>query len=56
MVIKLELEVSEVDYILETLSQEPYVDVADLISKIHTQGRPQAKEQETLNKTEIPNE
>ena len=41
--IKLELSIEEVDYILTALSKQPFVEVADIITKIQEQGRPQVE-------------
>lgn len=41
MNIKLELTVDEVNYILNDLANKPYIEVAELISKIKTQGEKQ---------------
>ena len=41
MNIKLELTVEETNIILNALSGRPYVEVAELISKIRTQGEEQ---------------
>jgi len=49
MSITLELEISEVDFILEALGSKSYIDVVDLISKIHEQGRPQVQQQDELD-------
>ena len=40
--IKLELEVNEVNMILAVLGKHPFEDVVALVSKIKTQGDPQA--------------
>jgi hypothetical protein len=58
MSIKLELEINEIDFILEMLGGEPYIDVVDLIAKIHQQGRPQVEELDTTLETTTgePNE
>lgn len=41
--IKLELEISEVNMILAVLGKHPFEEVVQLISKIKTQGDPQAE-------------
>ena len=44
MNIKLDLTVEEVNIILNALSSRPYVEVAELIGKIHTEGEKQFNE------------
>jgi hypothetical protein len=41
--IKLELEINEVNTILAVLGKHPFEDVVALVSKIKTQGDPQAQ-------------
>ena len=42
--IKLELSVDEINIILNALSNRPYVEVAELISKIQNEGNKQLSE------------
>jgi hypothetical protein len=44
--IKLELDVNEVNGVLAALGQMPYVQVSELILKIRTQATPQVAEKE----------
>ena len=54
MLITLQLPVEDVNFILETLSEEPYRDVNDIIAKIQYQGRPQVEEAELADAQEEP--
>ena len=45
--IKLELDINEVNGVLTALSQFPFVQVKDLIAKIQTQAQAQVEEQQT---------
>ena len=45
MIIKLELTVDEVNYILNDLANKPYIEVVELIEKIRTEGEKQFNEQ-----------
>ena len=44
MNIKLELTVDEVNVILNALASRPYMEVAELIGKIHNEGKKQLEE------------
>jgi hypothetical protein len=48
--IKLELEVAEINGILNALGQMPFVQVQGLIAKIQSQAAPQVKEVEQADK------
>lgn len=54
MLINLQLPVEDVNFILETLSEEPYRDVNDIIAKIQYQGRPQVEAAELAAAQEEP--
>jgi hypothetical protein len=45
--IKLELDVKEINGVLTALGNLPYIQVVDLIAKIREQAAPQVAEQET---------
>jgi hypothetical protein len=45
-ILKFELTVAEVNIVLATLSKHPFEQVADLITKIQSQGNPQLAELE----------
>ena len=53
MAIKLELEISEVEQILKSLSGNAYAEVAQLIAKLHGQALPQAQAQTQATDTVI---
>lgn len=42
-IIKLDLTLAEVNYILESLADRPYREVFELIGKVRAQAEPQAK-------------
>ena len=43
---KFEFEVTEINYILEVLSQRPYKEVTELVDKIKEQGQTQVENKE----------
>ena len=47
LMIKLELDVKEINGVLTALGNLPYIQVVDLIAKIREQAAPQVAEQET---------
>lgn len=48
-IINIELTVNEVNVILRSLGQHPFVEIADLIAKIKQQGEAQITKQEAAN-------
>lgn len=48
-IINIELTVNEVNVILRSLGQHPFVEIADLIAKIKQQGEAQIAKQEAVN-------
>jgi len=56
-IIKLELTLNEVNYILESLADKPYREVFELIGKIKEQATPQVKQErpeQFLTKRDFP--
>lgn len=45
--IKLELTIDEINYILASIGKNPYAECAPLVSKIHVQAQPQVPVKET---------
>jgi hypothetical protein len=52
--IKLELEINEVNAILRTLGKHPFDEVVALINKIKQQGDPQAEQLAAASSAELP--
>ena len=51
--IKLELTIEEINYVLKSIGKNPYEECAPLVNKIHAQAVPQIKtEPETTESTE----
>ena len=54
--IKLELTLEEINYILEAVGKKPFAECAPLINKIHLQAQPQVPVKEEVEAVEVVTE